>query len=72
MTLEARLIDGSGPTEEQFTYTNASGSSRSITDHEVFAIKDGAGKRIAAVLWASTQGCVNLSSGSCHPSRDSN
>jgi len=55
MSLEARLIDGSGPTEEQLTYTNNTGSSMSITDHEVFAIKDGAGSRIACVLWASTQ-----------------
>ena len=55
MTLEARLINDSGPTEEQFTYINGTGSSRSITNHEVFAISDGPGKRIAAVLWASTQ-----------------
>jgi len=55
MTLEARLINDSGPTEVLMKYTNATGSSQSITDHEVFAIKDGSGKRIAAVLWASSQ-----------------
>ena len=55
MTLEARLINDSGPTTVLFKYTNATGASQSITDHEVFSIKDGSGKRIAAVVWASSQ-----------------
>ena len=54
MALEAQLLSDSGPTEEQLTYTNTSGASKSITDHEVFAIATKAGSRMAVISWAET------------------
>ena len=54
MALEAQLISGSGPTEVQLTYTNATGSSLSATDGEVIGLAGDTGKRVAAVVRSET------------------
>lgn len=54
MALEGQLIEESGPTVVQWTYTNATGSSLSATDGEIIGLKLDAGKRIAAVVRSET------------------
>ena len=49
MALEAQLISESGPVEVQWTYTNATGSSLSATNHEIIGLTGDSGKRIAAL-----------------------
>lgn len=54
MALEAQLITDSGTPEVQLTYTNATGSSISITNHEIFSITSDTNKDVACMALAST------------------
>ncbi len=54
MSLEAQLINDSGPPEVQISYVNG-GSALNIATHEVIGIEGDADKPIATATWASTQ-----------------
>jgi predicted RecA/RadA family phage recombinase len=49
---EGQFKGGTGPDPVALTYTNASGASMSIVNHEIGAINSGAGERTAFVLMA--------------------
>ncbi len=54
MSLEAQLINDSGPPEVQWSYKNSTAASLTVKDGEVIGIPGDSGKRVAAVVRSET------------------